>query len=153
MGQLELNDTWEEYVANCGSKVILANSIKANMFYETHYKGNIITWDGYHLYSLTLDDSKRHKNLVIKMKPSESQHYPDMILSIPKALYMANKAHVDRLRAGDRLGFQAVLKKIGDDRHFHLLQALELKEYPNETEIFTDLVHVDDQSIIHMVNG
>lgn len=41
--------TWEEYLEDCGSSVVLSNPIKAKVRFERKYEGNIVVWKGYYV--------------------------------------------------------------------------------------------------------
>jgi len=157
--QNELNVTWEEYLNNCGPKVIMANSVKANVFYETYYKNNIVTWNGYYLFGIDTDDSKqffgkgKYRHFIIKMEPSESEYYPDLILSIPYKIYKKLEKDLEGLVKGNKIKFTGVLTKIGDESHLHLLEALEVYKVDNEQKDFPKLRKIRMESIIHMINA
>lgn len=157
--QKELNSTWEEYLASCGSKVIMANSVKANIFYENYYKNNIITWTGYYILNVETDDSRqffakgKYQNFLVKMDPSESEHYPDIILSIPNKIYKASEGELKGLVEGSRIQFKGVLKKIGDEAHLHLIEGIQVHKLGNEKKNFPELRKINIGGIIHMING
>eukprot|EP00826_Nyctotherus_ovalis_P065078 TRINITY_DN9557_c0_g2_i6.p1 TRINITY_DN9557_c0_g2~~TRINITY_DN9557_c0_g2_i6.p1 ORF type:complete len:202 (-),score=67.21 TRINITY_DN9557_c0_g2_i6:108-713(-) len=159
VSQKVLNSTWEEYLANCGSKVIMVNSVKANIFYENYYKNNIVAWTGYYILNVETDDSRqffgkgKYQNFLVKMQPTESEHYPDIILSIPNKIYKANENELKGLVEGSKIWFKGVLKKIGDEAHLHLIEAIQVQKVGNEQNNFPELRKINIGGIIHMING
>ena len=67
-------------------------------------------------------------NILVKMDPSESTIFPDLVLTVPSALYQQQPDFYDKLRKGVGFDFEAVLLNMGNEFKMHHLQALEVKQ-------------------------
>jgi len=155
---ISLETKWEEYLKNCGAKVILENSVKANLYYEQNYKNNYVRWSGYFIYGFTLQDNSLFRkrdtyNFLIKMEPSESEHYPDIILTMSYDNYQRNQDIIKNLNLGDKISFEASFTKIGDERHFLIMEALNVQKREGESKKFENLIQIDNRAIIDMIMG
>ncbi len=79
--------TWAEFLKDCGGEVIVENSVHARSIFNRKYERNIVTWRGYFAeakqqQSLPFFPSEHAYNVLVKMVPSESALYPDLVLSV-----------------------------------------------------------------------
>ena len=76
------------------------------MVYNDKYENNVVNWSGYFA-----DVKKKDKNLLglsdehyltifVKMEPSESSIFADLVLSLSTAMYEKNKDFYDLLKKG-----------------------------------------------------
>ena len=64
-------------------------------------------------------------SILIKMDPSESENFADIVLSISQEAYKNNKDVLDSLEKGDHLVFRAKMKTMGNEFKLHHLKLLE----------------------------
>lgn len=81
--------TWEEFLQDCGGEVIVENNVHARNIFNQKYENNQVTWKGYFAETkqssgaqLPFVGSDHALNILVKMMPSESVLYPDLVLSI-----------------------------------------------------------------------
>jgi hypothetical protein len=61
-------------------------------------------------------------SILVKMNPSESDTFADIILSISNAAYQNNKKTIDDLAKGDHLKFRAKIRSMGNEFKLHHLR-------------------------------
>lgn len=74
-------------------------------------------------------------NVLIKMSPSESVLYPDLVLSIPSDLLHQRKQMFNQLIKGDEIRFRAKVMTLGNEFKMHHLHALDLEKTGNWKEL------------------
>jgi hypothetical protein len=128
-----LDVQWKDYLEDCGKMVIIENNVKAAKIFEEKYKGNVIEWEGYFVYSYDggtyiLTENKHKLNFFIKMDNTESLTYPDLILSIGENYYRDHRTMIKSIENGDGLSFKASFEMLGDEFQLHHLHSVELKK-------------------------
>lgn len=83
----EVPYSWNEYLKDCGGEIIVENSVHARNIFNEKWESNIVNWKGYYAESKTMHNgwvfaSDHALNILIKMSPSESALYPDLVLSL-----------------------------------------------------------------------
>lgn len=63
--------------------------------------------------------------IVVKMEPSESENYADIVLSISQEGFKNNKAVLDGLIKGDHLMFKAIPRTMGNEYKLHHLHLID----------------------------
>ena len=87
-----ISATWEDFLKDCGGEVVVENFVHARSIFNKKYESNIVTWDGYFVETkkpsgqVPWFGSDHALNVLVKMMPSESALYPDLVLSIPSIL-------------------------------------------------------------------
>ena len=121
---------WEDFVEDCGRKVIFNNGVRAKRNFESKYAGNIITWNGVlqtKIDKSRIDDPSIGAAFLIKMNPSDSkEEYPDIQLIFFNKEAEKFKAIFDQAQPGDVVRFKAVMRKMGDEFHYHHFEAQEV---------------------------
>ena len=80
--------TWEEFLGDCGGEVIVENFVHARSVFNEKYENNQIEWKGVFAelkqtaQTLPFVGTDHAMNLLVKMEPTESVLYPDLVLSI-----------------------------------------------------------------------
>lgn len=98
-----ITETWTDYLESCSGEKIIENQVHALHEFTQKYENNIVDWDGYYI-----DTKYKHKtysmlgseyfmSILIKMDPSESDDFADLILSISQDAYKNNKEVLDGL--------------------------------------------------------
>lgn len=83
-----LTATWSDYLQSCSGEKIIENQVHALHEFTQKYENNVVDWDGYYI-----DTKYKHKtysilgseyfmSILIKMDPSESEDFADVVLSI-----------------------------------------------------------------------
>lgn len=129
----EINTSWEEFLKDCGGEVVVENYVHARSVFNKKYEANIIQWTGYFAESkktnqLPFFGSDHALNILVKMMPSESTLYPDLVLSISSELLRKNREMIDGLKKGEELSFKAKIMTLGNEFKMHHLHALELEK-------------------------
>jgi hypothetical protein len=88
-----ISSTWEEFLKDCGGEVIVENNVHARNVFNQKYENNQVAWRGYYAETkqgsgaqLPFIQSDHAQNILIKMMPSESVLYPDLVLSVSSRL-------------------------------------------------------------------
>ena len=105
---IEVMFPWTEYIGDCGSKVVISNSLRANDIFKRKYKNNYVNWSGYFIakgapkYSQSESYTRYNSyiNVLVKMEPSETEKDPDIILAFTKEYYDKNIQFVESLQNG-----------------------------------------------------
>lgn len=66
-------------------------------------------------------------NILVKMEPSESSIYADLVLSVSSEFLKKNKDMIENLRKGDGIDFEAKFMTLGNEFKIHHLHALDIK--------------------------
>ena len=89
----QISATWGEFLQDCGGEVIVENNVHARNIFNQKYENNQVAWRGYYAETkpgsgaqLPFIQSDHALNILIKMKPSESVLYPDLVLSVSSRL-------------------------------------------------------------------
>lgn len=99
------------------------------MVFNDKYENNIINWSGFFAEakqqqrSLFGLNNSHHLSILVKMEPSESTIFADLVLSVSTELYEANKIFYDSLKKGDGIDFDATLLGLGNEFKMHHLHA------------------------------
>ena len=103
------------------------------MVFNDKYENNLISWNGYYAEVKERQKSffglnnQHHLSVLVKMEPSESSIFADLVLSVSTNYYMENKEFFDGLRKGDGIEFDAVLVGLGNEFKMHHLQAKKVR--------------------------
>ena len=99
------------------------------MVFNDKYENNVVNWSGYFAEvkakqtPLFFFSNEHHLSVLVKMSPSESAIFADLVLSISTDVYNTNKSMFDGLRKGDGLDFEGVLVGLGNEFKMHHLHA------------------------------
>ncbi len=111
----------------------------------------MVNWDGYYIDTkfkhrdFSMFGNEHFMSILIKMDPSESQHYSDLVLSISQQGYKNHKEILDKLEKGDHLTFRAKVKTLGDEfrlHHLHLVDGSFEDQSMTDTGKTKDLDHI-----------
>jgi len=86
--------------------VIVDNSVYARGVFNSKYEQNVVTWNGYftelkHTNALPFFASDHALNVLIKMDPTESSMYADLVLSVSSEYLKKNSELINSLSKGD----------------------------------------------------
>ena len=73
--------------------------------------------------------------LLVKMQPSESEIYADLLLTLNQADFANNKQTIISLERGDQFAFNATLIKVADEESIHHLHAHQMLKIDGHLEI------------------
>lgn len=65
-------------------------------------------------------------NILVKMEPSESTVFADLVLTVDSDKYQENKKMFDGLKKGDGIKFEAVIQGLGSEFKMHHLHAIDV---------------------------
>ncbi len=125
--------TWEIFINDCGSKVMVENSAKANEIFKRKYYKKQIKWEGYFISAFVKSivpgvlDYNHLVNLNIRMIPSETIKQQDLILSLNKDNYDKYFKTLQLLKTGSPIQFEAIFEEIGDEWSPHHLHLVDIK--------------------------
>ena len=135
--------TWEIFINDCGSKVMVENSAKANEIFKRKYYKKKIKWNGYFISAFVKSivpgvlDYNHLVNLNIRMIPSETIKQQDLILSLNKDNYDKYFKTLQLLKTGSPIQFEAIFEEIGDEwspHHLHLVDIKLIDDFINDKE-------------------
>ena len=72
--------------------------------------------------------NNHHLSILVKMSPSESAIFADLVLSVSTELYTQNKQMFDGLRKGDGIDFSATMVGLGNEFKMHHLGAKRVRK-------------------------
>lgn len=113
---------------------MIENFVAAKMSFNEKYENNVVSWSGYYAdvksksQGFSLFDNDHYMSLLVKMSPSESQVFPDLVLSISTSFYNENKGIIMNMRKGDGIDFKGVLVGQGTEFKMHHLHAKSLRK-------------------------
>jgi hypothetical protein len=70
-------------------------------------------------------------NILIKMMPSESVLYPDLVLSVSSRQLNEKKSLIQSLQKGDELMFKAIVVSLGNEFKMHHLHLIDFEKTGN----------------------
>jgi hypothetical protein len=79
--------------------------------------------------------TEHHLSILIKMQPSESEKFADLVLSISTAIYEKNKTFYNSLAKGDELDFKATVISMGNEFKMHHLHGVDTSKTGTHIEI------------------
>lgn len=74
-------------------------------------------------------------NVLVKMSPTESSVYPDLVLSIPSNLLKDKNSVFSSLKKGEQIKFDAIIMTLGNEFKMHHLHALNIDKTGNFKEL------------------
>lgn len=69
------------------------------------------------------------------MDPQETEHGPDLGLSLSERVLARNKDEIDTFHKGDHIVFNATLLSMGDQQHLHHLHVFDLKKVEGHKDV------------------
>jgi len=130
------NTTWQEYIADCGGNARLDNQDLAKKNFETKYAKNIVNWEG--VFEKKYSRNGPVGGLYVKMNPSDAKpQMADIHLTISPSLASENLALFNQLTEGDVLKFKARFIQMGDESHYHHLEAINITSANRKVDIDT----------------
>ena len=110
------------------------------------YENNQVAWKGYFTETkqsngaqLPFIQSDHALNILIKMMPSESVLYPDIVLSVSSRLLTRKGEIIRGLSKGDEIAFDARIMSMGNEFKMHHLHLLDFDKTGNRIEL-SDIV-------------
>jgi len=138
-----ISTTWQEYLVDCGGEKIIENSVHTKIVWNDKYENQVIEWQGFFA-----DVKYRNKgflfpdiepNILVKMEPSESTIFADLVLTVPSSVYKNSKQMIDDLKKGTGIKFVAVVQGLGTEFKMHHLRAIDIQKTGN-FKILSDIV-------------
>ena len=124
-----INTSWADFLLDCGGEQVIENFVHTKMVFNDKYENNIVSWSGYFAEvkekqrSFFGLNNEHHLSILVKMEPSESAIFADLVLSVSTNMYESNRAFYDSLRKGDGIDFDANLVGLGNEFKMHHLHA------------------------------
>jgi hypothetical protein len=132
------NITWVEYLNDCSAENIIKDKNKVQKIFSQKFYGKVVYWDGY-LVKASINEgwlSGEHTAvLLIKMHPTESEIYADIVLTLNRESYQLNKEVILKLLRGSHLSFNATIMEVADEDSIHHLHGHELEKLEGVLDI------------------
>ena len=144
-----MNSGWKEYLEDCSGTKILENQVHAAHLFSLRYKENIVNWDGYFIDfkgKINSAYGTHGMSILIKMNPSESETFADIVLSISRSTYSKNKQVIDSLKQGDHVNFKASMVSMGNEFKLHHLRLDDDDNSIEDTGQTEDYKHIQIQT-------
>lgn len=99
------------------------------LVFNEKYENNVVNWSGYvaevrkKQQTLSWVNDSHYLALLVKMEPSESPIFADLVLSVSTQKYNEDKPFYDGLAKGDGIDFEAKLVSLGNEFKIHHLHA------------------------------
>jgi hypothetical protein len=128
---VKIDDSWEKFMTECGRETIAHGGIAKSIGCDQHYiEKTIVNWRGYIIRVEDYRDSfyryMHHAiGLLIKMQPSESDLYPDIILALDTEKANEFGDLIGTFNRGTEIIFNATIMTVGSEmktRHFHIVE-------------------------------
>ena len=125
----DLTTSWPEFLEDCGGEQVIENFVHTKLVFNEKYENNVINWRGYvaevrkKQQQIVWINDAHYIALLVKMEPSESPNYADLVLSVSTDMYNSDKAFYDGLAKGDGIDFEAKLVGLGNEFKIHHLHA------------------------------
>ena len=111
-----------------------------------------MNWDGYYIDTkykkneYSMFDSNNFMSILVKMEPSESDNFADIVLTITQKAFKQNQEVLNKLQKGDHLYFKGKILSMGNEFKLHHLSLSEGEE--NEKTLIDsghtkDLDHIE----------
>lgn len=135
-GEAQTQFEWADLINDCGARVIVNNSARAQEIFDRKYRGKIVTWKAHFLGAVINQYSVLEFNLdhvityYIRMLPSESMHGADIMISMNHEKFMQFKDV--KLMKGEPIEFTAEIKELGNEwnpHHFHGISIKKIDEF------------------------
>jgi hypothetical protein len=81
-------------------------------------------------------------SVLVKMDPSESEAFSDIILTIPPKAHELNMKALDNLEKGDHLKFKAKIRSMGNEFKLHHLRLVDEPGALEDTGKSEDFEHI-----------
>jgi len=125
--------TWEQFLEDCGGEIVVENYVHARSVFNKKYESNIVEWYGYYAETkqtnaLPFFSSDHAINVLVKMWPTESSLYPDLVLSIGSELLHRKKDMFKSLKKGDHIKYRAVIMNLGNEFKMHHFHAIDIEK-------------------------
>jgi hypothetical protein len=125
-----IDATWVDYLQDCGGDKIIDNYVHTKMVFNQKYENYKVEWTGYFAEVKTKSkplfpwSQNDHELLIlVKMEPSESNIFADLVLSVSTGVYKKEKVMFDSLKKGEGIHFEAVIVGLGSEYKMHHLHA------------------------------
>mmetsp|Transcript_13935 Transcript_13935/g.23699 ORF Transcript_13935/g.23699 Transcript_13935/m.23699 type:complete len:269 (-) Transcript_13935:27-833(-) len=144
---LNITLSWNDYLESCSGERIIENQVFALHEFTQKYENNVVDWDGYYIDTkfkhreFSMFGNDHFMSILVKMDPSESENFADLVLSISQEGYRNHKNTLDNLQKGDHLTFKAKFKSMGNEFKLHHLHLLDGS--PKDPQLF-DTGHTKD---------
>jgi hypothetical protein len=123
--------------------VVVENYVHARSVFNKKYESNIVSWEGIYAdtkqtNALPFFSSDHAINVLVKMMPTESSIYPDLVLSIGSELLNRKKIMFSSLKKGDKIKYRAVIMNLGNEfkmHHFHAIDVEKTGDFVELSEI------------------
>ena len=109
----------------------------AKLAFNEKYENNVVSWNGYYAdvkqkhQGFSLFNNDHYLSILVKMSPSESDLFPDLVLSVSSVYYNENKEMLDGLKKGDGIDFKGVLVGQGTEFKMHHLHSKLIEKNGN----------------------
>jgi hypothetical protein len=91
----KISASWIDYLQDCGGEKIIENSVHTKILWNEKYENNIVEWSGYFadvkVRSKGIWFTEVEMNILVKMEPSESTVFADLVLSVENDVYKKNR--------------------------------------------------------------
>lgn len=151
-----ITNTWVEFLDSCSGEKIIENQVHAMHQFTQTYENNVVDWDGYYIETkfkhrdFSMFGNEHYMSILIKMDPSESDHFADIVLSISQEGYKNHKSVLDGMEKGDHLTFKAKIKTMGNEFKLHHLHMVD-GSFDNPS--VTDTGHTKDLDHIQVLES
>ena len=127
------------------------------MVFNDKYENNVISWSGYFAEvkerqkSLFGFNNEHHLSILVKMEPSESEIFADLVLSVSTKQYEKDRDLYDSLKKGDGIDFDAVLVGLGNEFKMHHLHSKRVKKNGTTKHLKDIVVRESSLPWVHVV--
>lgn len=111
------------------------------MLFNDKYENNIVNWKGYFVevksrqVGYVMFGSDHHISILVKMAPSESEIFADLVLSIGTEEYEGNKRMFNELKKGEEIAFSANFISMGNEFKMHHLHSHGIEKTGSSIEL------------------
>jgi hypothetical protein len=133
---------WEDYLSDCSAEKIIKDKNEVVSTFTSKYSGKVVNWQGFLMKATVNQGWFRGEHaavLLVKMSPTESEVYADLVLTFSQSDLEKCKDQIIRLNRGDQFSFNATLVSVADENSIHHLHGHQLSQLAGFLEIPYDM--------------
>lgn len=127
---ITISDTWNDYLSNCGSSIIINNPLIARSRFEDSYYDRYINLNGFYGTEITNSnqDLLYTKLIGIRMDPPECNFEPDLILVVRNKDCYECIQKLKNFSKGDGINFEGRMYYLGNELDPHFVIASNISK-------------------------
>ena len=130
--------TWVDYLSDCSAEKIIRSKEDVQRVFSHKYYERVVGWEGYLMRADVNEgwfQGAHAAILLVKMQPSESEIYADLVLTLDRTDFLECKDQIVLLDRGSHFSFNATLTSVADEESIHHLHAHQIRKIDGQLDI------------------